>query len=211
MSRYTLFATIALLVIGCGSTEQGLFVQEDFELYSANQFPGQSSWSLVKTGSGLANQQVIAGDAKAGVKSMQLSSDANKDAVMERSLGNLHDDFTVEGWLQATKGSTGGVLISGDAGELFAGFDPNGDIMLRAGNDVLVRVDLGAHKQYWTYVKVKVHMLDKAMTVDLSVGNEMVREGFKVSPMNLTTMALTATGTSKVRFDDVVAWTTPSR
>lgn len=210
MTRYTVFAA-ALMIAGCGATERGMFVQEDFELYSADQFPGQSSWSLVKTGTGLADQQVIAKAAKAGVKCMKLSSDANKDSVMERALGDLHEDVTVEGWLQATAGSTGGIVLSGEQAELFVGFDPNGDIMLRAGNQVLVRVDLGAHKQYWTYVKLTVRMLAGEMVVGFSAGNEVVREGIKVPAMNLNTLSLRATGDSTVLFDDVVAWTNPSR
>ena len=215
MTRYILISTISLMVLGCGSTEQGMFMQEDFELYSANQFPGQSAWSLVKTGAGLADQQVISQDAKAGVKCMQLKGDANKDAVMERGLVDLDEDFTVEGWLQATAGSTGGILLSGSTGaestgELFVGFDANGEIILRAGNNVLLRVDLGAHQQFWTYVKVKVRMLEGAMAIDLSVGNEIVREGIKVPPMTLHKLALQATGTSTVLFDDVVAWSNPS-
>jgi len=215
MTRYTIIPTIAMMVLGCGSNEQGMFMQEDFEVYSANQFPGQSSWSLVKTGAGLADQQVISQAAKAGVKCMQLKGDANKDAVMERTLADLDEDFTVEGWLQATDGSTGGILLSGSTGaestgELFVGFDENGEIMLRSGNTVLVRVDLGGHKHFWTYVKVKVHMLEGAMSVDLSVGNEVVREGIQVSPMNLDKLALQASGTSTVLFDDVVAWSNPT-
>ncbi len=210
MSRYTVFAA-ALLIAGCGATEQGMFVQEDFELYSANQFPGQSSWALIKTGTGQADQRVIAKAAKAGVKCMQLRADANKDAVMKQDLGDLHEDITVEGWLQAAPGNTGGIVLSGDQAELFVGFDPNGDVMLRAGEQVLVQVDLGAHKQYWTYVKIKVRMLAGQMKVDFSAGNEVVRQGIKVPAMNLNTLSLKASGDSTVLFDDVVAWTTPSR
>ena len=123
MSRYTVFAA-ALLIAGCGATEQGMFVQEDFELYSANQFPGQSSWALIKTGTGQADQRVIAKAAKAGVKCMQLRADANKDAVMKQDLGDLHEDITVEGWLQAAPGNTGGIVLSGDQAELFVGPPP---------------------------------------------------------------------------------------
>ena len=211
MSRHVLFSAMALMIIGCGSTEQGMFVQEDFELYSANAFPGQSSWSLVQTGSGLADQKVISRDAKAGVKCMQLNSDGNKDAVMERKLGDLHEDVTVEGWLQSVKGGTGGITLSGTTGELFVGFDADGDIMLRAGDAVLARVDLGAHGSFWTYVKIKVRMFEGAMAVDLTVGNENVQQDLKVAPMNLHTLSLSATGKSQVLFDDVVAWTTPAQ
>jgi len=207
MSKYTIFAAISLLVIGCGTPDEGLFVQEDFEVYSANQFPGHSSWNLVKTGTGVANQQVISQGAKAGIHCMQLVSDLNKDAIMQRDLGEIHDDLTVEGWMQAAPTSTGGIELSGKDATLFVGFDPNGEIMLRANDKVLARVDLGSHKAYWTYVKVKVRMQEGSMSVTLSVGNRVVKKDIEVSPMTLRTLSLKASGTSLVVFDDVVAWT----
>lgn len=213
--RRNIFIPTILIIAGCGADDRGMFMQEDFEAYSANQFPARTSgWLLAYTGTGLSDQQVISRAAKAGVNSMQLKGDANKDAVMARQLGELDGDITVEGWIQVTPGSAGGIALSGEgsgAGELFVGLDADGKVILTAGADVLAQVDLGSQRHHWTYVNLQIRTLAGASAVDLSVGTQVVKQDLQISLRKLSTLSLKATGSSLVLFDDVVTWTTPSQ
>ena len=113
MARFGLVvgALLSMLLLGaCGDDEatrpqsEESVYQESFELHSAGPLP-QGDWTIREEGLGKLQQLISDKHAADGKQSLQLVGGPKDAAVVERTLGDVHESFYLKASVMLTEGA----------------------------------------------------------------------------------------------------------
>lgn len=208
---------VFVLSLNTFSYTQNYIVNENFESTALGSVP--SDWSVTHSGGGTANQVVVDNPVKNGNHAFQLSA-ANNIASLRKTVSNLPDKVTLEGWLFADSilgGLSGAIGLTNSSTDVgFGLINGNFTAVLWQGTtqDIVIRPYV---ENTWYHVMLEYNL--SSLTYQVFIDGEIatandngtIIDTFSFPNVQLDKIYLNSgnSGTINLYFDDIKLYDTP--